>query len=214
MARIKKLTSSNLTGGQSTSKVSKPTDLVSRKQTAAHANTKISAAADLRKLSMSSALTSKNIQFGSTSGTGVKSHSSTHTGNEWTNLLQTATSSSLASLVGGGFLEYGVNSLVSGLSSLFDGGNSKNETPLTRFTLPEPQQQSMYVTSEGLSASPGFADASAALHGAASQQGGGTGGIYGSMQAQSPLYRQSEIVQAVKNALLTSSSLNDVIAEI
>ena len=101
----------------------------------------------------------------------------------------------MTSLIGEGFLESGINSLISGLTSLFDGGG-KSEAPLTRFALPDPQQQTMYVSSAGLSASSSF------------------GGVSQNTTLQGPVYRQADIAQAVKNALLTSSSLNDVIAEI
>ncbi|MBV9939503.1 MAG: hypothetical protein JO150_13430 [Acidobacteriaceae bacterium] len=192
MAKFRKLTSNKLAGGQITSKALKPADLVMQVQATVRPTTRVSAATDLKRLSNGSLPTLKGIQFGSPSNAGSKSRSST--GDEWTNLVKTA-SGGAASLIGGSFLGSGVNSLISGLTNLFDGG-AKSEKPLVRFTLPEPQQQTMYITSGGLSASDNFQEASQ------------------NTSSPGPVYKQSEIVKAVKNALLTSSSLNDVIAEI
>ena len=193
MAKLRKPTANRLASSQSTSKAFKPISLTDQLQTAMHSTAKVSAAADLTKLSNSMPAL-KGIQFGSPSHAGAKSQSSSGTSNEWANLLKAA-SDGAASLIGGGFLQSGITSLISGLTSLFDSGN-KSEAPLVRFNLPDPQQQTMYVTRQGLTTSSSFQETS---------QG---------TPSQGPVYKQSEIVQAVKNALLTSSSLNDVIAEI
>jgi hypothetical protein len=213
MAKFRKSTASKSVSGPSAYKKFKPVDLTTQTQTAVGSTTRISAAADLRKLSGDSVLVPKNIQFGSPSNAGTKSHSSTSAGNEWKNLLKTA-SSGVSSVIGGGFLESGISSLVSGLTSLFDGGNAKNEAPLVRFTLPESQQQTMYITSEGLSKTASSEGISASSINTGSLQNLKSGAVYQGTPLQGPVYRQSEIVQAVKHALLTSSSLNDVIAEI
>ena len=194
MAKLRKSTLNKLIGGQSTSKALKPASLVAQAQTTVRSTTKISAATDLKRLSSSSTSMLKGIEFGSPSNAGLKSRPSTAAGNEWTSLVKAA-SGGVASLIGGNFLESGINSLISGLTNLF-GDSRKSEPPLVRFTLPDSQQQTMYVTSGGLSASGNFQGASQ------------------NTPPQGPVYKQSEIVQAVKNALLTSSSLNDVIAEI
>jgi hypothetical protein len=174
MARLRKSISGKLSNNQSL----KPTNLVGQTQAVAHPTAKLNAVNDLTKLPNGNLPLLKGIQFGLPSNTGVKLSSSAGTGNEWTSLIKTA-SGGAADLIVGGFLESGVNSLISGLTSLFGGG--KNEAPLVRFTLPNSQQQTMYVNSGGLSASASF---------------------------------QTNVAQAVKNALLTSSSLNDVISEI
>ena len=194
MAKLRKSTTGSLVGSQKTSGAFTPADLVTQTHTAVQKATKVSAVTDLKRLSNSSMPTVKGIQFGSPSNAGVKSRSSSSASNEWTSLIKTATSG-VTSLIGGNFLESGINSLISGLTSLFDGGG-KSEVPLVRFALPDSQQQTMFVTSGGLSASVNSREASQ------------------NTPAQGPVYKQSEIVQAVKNALLTSSSLNDVIAEI
>ena len=194
MAKIRKALTDKLTNNQGTSRSLKPTDLAGQAHKALQATARLSAATDLRKLSNGGLPTLKGIQFGSPSSSGGKSGSSAGAGSEWTSLVKTA-SGGVTSLIGGGFLESGINSLISGLTSLFDGGG-KSETPLVRFVLSDPQQQTMYTSSSGLSASANI--------GAAPRN----------TQPQGPVYRQADIVQAVRNALLTSSSLNDVIAEI
>ena len=194
MAKLRKSTTGNLVGSQKSNNAFTPADLVTQTHAAVRQATKISAATDLKRLSSNNVSTVKGIQFGSPSNAGVKSRSSSSTNNEWTSLIKTA-SDGAASLIGGNLLESGINSLISGLTNLFDGGG-KSEVPLVRFTLPDSQQQTMFVTSGGLSASVNPRGASQ------------------NAPAQGPVYKQSEIVQAVKNALLTSSSLNDVIAEI
>jgi hypothetical protein len=191
------------TSRQNANSAFKPTDLVTQAQDTVRKTTKVSMSADFQKLSIGSTLTPKAIQFGSPSSVGSTSRALTGSGDEWTKLLNNATSSSIGSLIGGGFLESGINSLISGITDLFDGGG-KSESPLVRFALPDSQQKTMHVSSEGLSSSAGNI---------ASPQNNDKGQAYKDVQ-QGPLYGQSQIVQAVKNALLTSSTLNDIIAEI
>lgn len=194
MAKFRKSTFNKLVNGQNANNALKPRDFIAQAQTAVRSTTKVSVATDLKRLSSSGVPAIKGIQFGFPSNTGVKSRSSAGASNEWSSLIKAA-SGGVASLIGGDFLESGVNSLISGLTSLFDDSGT-GETPLARFTLPDPQQQTMYVTSRGPSTSDNFQVVSQ------------------NIPLQGPVYKQSEIVQAVKNALLTSSSLNDVIAEI
>ncbi len=204
MTEFRKPKTSKQVNGQNTSSGVKPTDLVNRKQGTVRQSTKVSTSTDFQKLSIGSTLAPKSIQFGSPSSAGSKSHASAGTGNEWTNLLSNAASGTIDNLLGGGFLQSGIDSLISGIMNLFDGGG-KTESPLVRFALPDSQQQTMYVSSEGFFSSAGNT---------AGSQSNNKGEAYGNAQSQGPLYKQSEIVQAVKNALLTSSSLNDIIAEI
>ncbi len=181
VTRIRRSSTSKSTNNQGANQLLRPTDLVSPAQPAIRPTAKLNAANDLRRLSGSNLTALKGIQFGSPSSAGTKP-SSTGAGNEWSSLIKTA-SGGAASLVGGGFLESGISSLISGLASLF-GGGGKSEAPPVRFTLPDSQQQTVYVRSPQGTA------------------------------LQGPVYKQADIAQAVKNALLTSSSLNDVIAEI
>jgi hypothetical protein len=85
----------------------------------------------------------------------------------------------------------GIGSLISGLTSLFGGGKTAPPA-LIAYQLPTSQEQTI---STGSSVS--------------------TPGVYGGPLASTPFENQSgQIVQSVKQALLNSSSLNDVIAEL
>jgi hypothetical protein len=98
-------------------------------------------------------------------------------------------------LGGGGVLGAlgGLGGLVSQITSLF-GGSKKSETPLTLFQLPDSINQTVTIGSQKSATTPenGF-----------NSNGGATS------QDQS-----AYIVKVVKNALLTSSSLNDVISDL
>lgn len=126
---------------------------------------------------------------------------------EWANLLKTTASGGIASALGGNLMSAvgGVGGLVSSLVHLFSG--SKKSTPaLTAFELPESRSESVVyqsaISSESVS--------------------GTRTGVYGSVQDttgpgshdQTYQFQSQQIAQAVKQALLNSSSLNDVIAEI
>jgi hypothetical protein len=149
------------------------------------------------------------IQFGSPSSTRT---SSSNTGNNWSKFLAQTTSGGLASALGNGFGSIGgVASLVSGFVKLFGGHSKSAPPPLVRFQLPNSQSQTVYIGSQRTSV----------LQGAAFEQ---------SLKAESqPIYSSAvghvsaspsqhvdaaKIVQTVKQALLSSSSLNDVISEI
>lgn len=107
----------------------------------------------------------------------------------------------IASAFGGGLSSIaGLGGLVSGLLGLFGGGKTQ-PPPLVRFQLPAAQegnisingtQSSSQVYGSNLQASTSTAETKAPVQSTSSQQ----------------------IVQTVKEALLNSSSLNDVIAEI
>jgi hypothetical protein len=85
----------------------------------------------------------------------------------------------------------GIGSLISGLTSLFGGGKTVPPA-LVAYQLPTSQSQTI-TTGSAVS----------------------TPGIYGGPSAASPFENHSgQIVQSVKQALLNSSSLNDVIAEL
>jgi hypothetical protein len=111
----------------------------------------------------------------------------------WSNLLSATSSGgglagTLSSIDG---FSGGISSLISGLTSLFGGGKT---TPpaLIAYQLPTSQQQTI---STGSSVS--------------------TPGVYGGPTIAASFESQSgQIVQAVKQALLNSSALNDVIAEL
>jgi hypothetical protein len=101
--------------------------------------------------------------------------------------------------------------LVSGIVGLFSGGSSKSSLPpLERFQLSASQAETVYVSSKTISGQ------DASMGQGESKNGGG---IYGSgagkgSTAANHSYDAGQIAQAVKQALLNSSSLNDIIAEI
>ena len=155
---------------------------------------------DSRALSLGSQVSHKGIQFGSPSS---KTSGSSQGKTEWSSLLKQTTSGGLASAFGGGLLDFagGIGGLIGSITHLF-GGGAKEAAPLVQYQLPSTRDQSVSFASQssvGKSAS--------------------TGAIYGSTQpvkssVQTSPAQTQQITQAVKQALLTSSSLNDVIAEI
>lgn len=177
----------------------------------------IGSSGDSKQMSMSVKDTLKGIQFGKPSQSGTKA--STTSGSEWASLLKQTASGGIASAFSGGFGGIGgLGSLISGLVNLFGGGGGTNTLPpLTEFALPDSQQQTVYVSSRGTATYQGSVTESSGFSGA-------TGGFYnnaGQMQTSgaSPnsqwIQEQSgQIADAVKSALLQSSSLHDVIAEI
>lgn len=152
----------------------------------------------------------KSIQFGSPSST---KFSSTTTGSSWGTLLNQFASGGAANALGNSLGSIGgLGSLVSGIISLF-GGSKQAPPALVRFQLPASQTETAYIGSQSRSV----------LQGAASEQSirSTTPPIYASSRTSknsnaSPAitYDTAAITQAVKQALLNSSSLNDVIAEI
>lgn len=146
----------------------------------------------------------KGINFGSPSSDRTTSSPGT---SEWANLLKQTASGGISSQLGGGVLNAigGVGGLVSSLVGLF-GGGMKTEAPLTRFQLPDSQSENVFATANA----------------SRPQAGARAGGPYRS-SSDSPTQvdhgqlspaQSAQITQAVKQALLNSSSLNDVIAEI
>jgi hypothetical protein len=85
----------------------------------------------------------------------------------------------------------GFGPIISGIASLFGGGGSKTSEPLVQFQLPASQQQ--VITIGGSAPNPA---------------------IYGPPSATSAAQQNAQIINTVKQALLNSSVLNDVIAEI
>lgn len=165
---------------------------------------------ETKGLSMNSKVTSEGIRFGSPSSTRT---STSQTGSAWTDLLKQTASGGVASLLGGGLAGFGgLGSLISGISGLFGGASKKAPPPaLIRFQLPNSQDQTAYVSSTGSMEYQGNAVESFTRPGSSPIYGIGA---TGNQSAQPLRYQSAEIAQAVKSALLNSSSLNDVIAEI
>lgn len=168
---------------------------------------------DTRALSLSQTVRSASIKFGTPSNTRTTASSS---GNEWTNLLTQTASGGIASALSGGLGGIGgLGSLISGIVSLFGGGGGKKTPPpLVEFQLPASVDQTVYLSSgsktvyAGNSVEQGSTQSSGAgIYSTGTQGNESSGG-------QSLQYQSTQIAAAVKTALLNSSSLNDVIAEI
>lgn len=111
-------------------------------------------------------------------------HTSSAPGTNWAQLVTQAANSGVASLFGGGLSLTGIGSLVSGVVSLF-GGHEKSLPTLTPFQLGPSQNESITIAGGAITAS-----------------------------TQSIQDHSAQIAQAVKTAVLNSSSLNDVLSEI
>lgn len=152
----------------------------------------------LRAISLISTRTLTGIDFGSPSS--PSSTSTSTSGSNWTNLLEHTASRSLTSAAKGTFSLAGlggIGSILSGISKLFGGGSdAKTLPPLVEFDLPGPVAETVYLSSRG------------------SRTEVSSYGNSAPLTAASRSNQNAQIVQAVKHALLTSSSLNDVIAEI
>jgi hypothetical protein len=133
------------------------------------------------------------LNFGRASRAATKTNQSTSSStSQWSNLLSASTSGGLASTLSGaaGFTG-GIGSIISGIENLFGGGKSAPPA-LVAYQLPTSQQQAISIGSSST-----------------------IPGIYGGPSSSTPFESQSsQIIQTVKQALLNSSSLNDVIAEI
>jgi hypothetical protein len=145
------------------------------------------------------------LRFGGSSSSGT---SSPATGSQWTNLLKQTASGGISSALGGGLKDIGgIASIVSGFIGLFGGGKS-TPPPLVHFEAPASQNQAAFIGSATGPAN--WSESGTSAHTSSK-------GIYASGQesnVQSLQYQSAQIAQAVKQALLNSSSLNDVIAEI
>ncbi len=150
------------------------------------------------------------LRFGSPSSRATNAASSSF---NWSSLVEQAGSGGLASVLGGaGSLLGGFGSLLSGLTSVFGVGSKPTLPALVQFQLPTVQNQAISVNTIGGSVASGEARTTgytpSGIYGSQGKQGSG------SVRAPASQYQKNQIVQTVKQALLNSSSLNDVIAEI
>jgi hypothetical protein len=189
------------------SKLRPPASAISSVTGSTEKNVKPSRPADARVLSLSETVKSASIRFGTPSSSGT---SASQPGSDWTNLLKQTASGGIASALSGGLGGIGgLGSLISGIVGLFDGGKKSPPPPLVEFQLPASIDQSVYLT--GGRTAVHQENVTGDAHGiySTSMQTGDSG-----LNGQSLRYQSTEIAAAVKNALLNSSSLNDVIAEI
>jgi hypothetical protein len=158
-----------------------------------------------RTLSLSAKPLGTALAFGKPSSAGTTTSSA---GSVLTGLLKQTASGGIASALGGGLSGlFGLGSIISGFVSLFGGGKSALP-PLVQFQEPAAQDLISYISSGSRSSAPSAASR-------VSVSNPGTTNTPGGQQTTSTYqYQSTQIAQAVKQALLNSSSLNDVIAEI
>ena len=198
----KQLTSSNV-AGIDLAKALKPTTLGGTSSATSRGSGKPPSLGDTRKLSFAGKTSPTGIQFGRPSNSKT---SATQSGSVWTSLLkQTISSGSGSGLTGGLSSLGGIGGLFSGIMSLFGGGGTSTLPALVDFKLPTSASQTVYVGSSGSSTYQGDAVEKAVSSSTVTNQPAGT------LQLQ---YQSAAIAQAVKTAMLNSSSLNDVIAEL
>ena len=111
-------------------------------------------------------------------------------------------------ILGGGLLSAGGFGLISSLISLFGGGKSTPSAPV-QFQSPVARQNSLDIAPPGAASAVSLGVQQSSIISQAT-------GIYQQVGTSMPehLSQSSQVVQIVKQALLTSSSLNDVISEI
>lgn len=200
---------SNLRGP---TKLRPPTNLVSPVTSSTEKTSKPSRFTDARALPVGNTGKSASIKFGSPSS---RTNPVQQSGSEWTNLLKQTASGGIASALSGGLGGIGgLGLLISGIVGFFSGGK-RTPPPLVEFQLPASVDQTVYLSRGRSSVYQGNVTETAN----ASNANGGiyTGGTQKSesgASGQSLQYQSAQIAAAVKNALLNSSSLNDVIAEI
>ncbi len=129
-------------------------------------------------------------------------------GSNWESLLGSAASGGISSSIGGGILSSGAFGFIGKLLSLFGGSKSMPAAP-TPFVMPVSQQVSLNIGTASSASS-----VSLGVHSSLSV--GGQGGPFYQQTGSGPeqAAQSVQVVQIVKQALLTSSSLNDVISEI
>jgi hypothetical protein len=138
-------------------------------------------------------------------GQNLQAKSSTSGGSEAGSVVSTA-----SQLLGGGL---SLIPLVSLFSSLFGGGQSQQPAPLTPYSLPP---------SLNLESTTGDQNVSWGENGLPRANGGGGGASAGqqitvqvqAMDSQSFLDHSDDIAQAVRQAMLSMSSLNDVVSSL
>lgn len=209
------LTGSSKIDGQSVSKLLATTNLVTGSTAGTTSNSSRAFAPGTQNGLKSSSLAAKSSLTGIKFGNAPRSAlTSSATGNQWTSLLkQAASGSGVASAFSGGLSGLGgIGSIVSGIMGLF-GGNKNSLPALTAFHLSDSQEHSASIGAASYSGNTGQISSNATA--------GGTNGSPGAAQSapsnfdsQWFLDNSNNIAQAVKNAMLNSNSLNDVVSEV
>ena len=201
--------------GQNANTLLSPSNVVNQAQPKSSQSAKPPGLGDSKTSSFSAKAVPTGIKFGSPSNNRTSTQQSSSV---LGSLLKQTASGGIASAFSGGFGSIaGLGGLISGIASLFGGGGKSTPPPLVEFQLPNPQSQTIYVTSGRNTTYQGNAvESSGAGSGGTGiyPQPGSAGISTAGASSQSLQYQSAQIAQAVKTALLNSSSLNDVIAEI
>lgn len=148
---------------------------------------------------------SAGINFGLPSSR--KSLLQTSSGTNWTELASRVasggTTSAFSGNSGSGALsKLGLGPLISGIAGLFGGSKTKTLPALQLFQLPNAVNQTVHLNN------------SAAQRGSSGSNGSTIHVHVQAMDSQSFMNRSGDIAKAVKNAMLNSHSLNDVVSEL
>lgn len=173
------------------SRASDLTNLVSASIRISKTSTKLAANRELTSLGLQVNPQARSIQFGSPSSSGTTARQGSN--GLLSGLLKSNSSSAISGLIGGGLFGFLGKSLVSGLGDLF-GSSTSELDPLVRFELPESQNSTVDV--------------------GANRPSGQTTATPQVVAGRSYSDRNALIIRTVKQALLTSSQLNDIISEI
>lgn len=203
-------------GGQGVNKLLAPASIITQPQSNTEKIIKPTASGDTKASGLNAKAAPTGINFGSPSNNRT---STSQSASEWGNLLTKTASGGVASVLGGGLSSIaGLGGLISGIASLFGGGGgSSTPSPLVEFQLPSSQTQTVYVSSNGNSTYQGSMTEQARISNSNGPKYISTPtpqANSSTSSGQSFQYQSTQIAQAVKTALLNSSSLNDVIAEI
>lgn len=209
-ALIKTVTGKNAGGGIDLSQYLRPVLLADTSHESSASSPFQTGAEGLKSLSTGSIPKVQSISFGKPSSSG-SSVSSSSGGSSWESLLSNTLSGGASGLLGNGISGFsGIGGLVSDIAGLFGGSSKPAVQPLTLFSLPDQQEITSYVNGTNATS----------LQGTAASGQAASSGIYSSSQVSKsvtrakPVVDGTAVVQAVKNALLTSSTLADVITEI
>ena len=202
-------------GGKNLAQLLSPVQSSGNAVAGANKSAKPGASKEEKSVSLSAAGTVKGgLNFGKAPKSATSASAAP---SSWDKLLKNTLSSGVSGALGGGALSAlgGLGGIVSGIAGLF-GGSKKTLQPLTAFQLPDSQNPTIAIG--------GRAGGGGSLAAVSGGTKAGSSPVYGNVQsslkaggvngAGTYQYQNQQIAQAVKQALLTSSSLNDVIAEI
>ncbi len=161
-----------------------------------------SVAQDLHKLALGGFSLGDQRSFGAPTDSGT-AKAANSTGGDWNRLIQKTITNGSSQILGGGLLGSGLSSLFSAVFHLFRGGSQNHAPVLQRFSLPQAEQRTI-DTAQNSVPRERASSSNYTLTNLPPAEAGPASAING----------QAAVVRAVRNALLTSSSLNDIVGEL